>query len=124
VPYPEGARGSAVVVLELLIEVDGSVSEVVVVEGAEPFAELARSAARDWHAMAAFNAGHNREAAARFASFVAEHAGDPRAEDAAYLRVLALQRAGDEAGMRATGHEYLQRYRRGFRRAEVQALVR
>ena len=48
VPYPEGAEGDAVVVLELVIEKDGSVSSATVAEGAEPFAERARTAALGW----------------------------------------------------------------------------
>src|SRR4051812_45987475 len=44
VPYPEGAHGSAEVVLELVIAQDGSVSDVSVREGNEPFASAARIA--------------------------------------------------------------------------------
>jgi TonB family protein len=48
VAYPEGAQGDAAVVLELVIEKDGSVSSAAVLEGIEPFAEPARSAALTW----------------------------------------------------------------------------
>ncbi len=48
VPYPEGAQGDAAVVLELVVERDGSVSSAKVVEGTEPFAERARSTALTW----------------------------------------------------------------------------
>jgi hypothetical protein len=48
VPYPEGADGDAAVVLELVVERNGSVSSATVVEGAEPFAEQARTAALSW----------------------------------------------------------------------------
>lgn len=48
VPYPEGAQGDAAVVLELVVEKDGSVSSASVVEGVEPFAERARAAALTW----------------------------------------------------------------------------
>jgi TonB dependent receptor/Gram-negative bacterial TonB protein C-terminal len=48
VPYPEGAEGDAAVVLELVIESDGSVSSATVVDGLEPFAEQARVAALAW----------------------------------------------------------------------------
>jgi hypothetical protein len=48
VPYPEGASGDATVLLELVVEKDGSVSSAAVVEGEEPFAEQARSAALSW----------------------------------------------------------------------------
>jgi hypothetical protein len=49
VPYPEGAEGDAAVVLELVVEKDGSVSSATVVEGVEPFAEQARSSVLAWH---------------------------------------------------------------------------
>lgn len=48
VPYPPGAEGEALVVLELIVEKDGSVSSATVVSGDEPFAERARSAALSW----------------------------------------------------------------------------
>src|SRR6187399_2057906 len=48
VPYPEGAEGDATVLLELIVEKDGSVSSATVVEGVEPFAERARTTASTW----------------------------------------------------------------------------
>jgi hypothetical protein len=48
VPYPKGAKGDAVVLLELTIEKDGTVSSAVVTEGVEPFAEQARHAVLGW----------------------------------------------------------------------------
>jgi len=48
VPYPEGAHGAAEVVLELVIAQDGSVSDVSVREGSEPFASAARIAVLRW----------------------------------------------------------------------------
>jgi len=48
VPYPEGATGEAIVTLEVSIAADGTVDRVTVLEGDEPFAEAARSAALDW----------------------------------------------------------------------------
>jgi hypothetical protein len=48
VPYPTGAQGDAVVLLELVVEEDGTVSRATVMEGAEPFAEQARSAVLGW----------------------------------------------------------------------------
>jgi RNA polymerase sigma factor (sigma-70 family) len=75
-------------------------------------------------AMAALDVGDNAEAAAAFASFLARHPRDPRAEDAAYLRVIALQRSGDSGSVRWAAQEYLRRYPEGFRRAEMEALAR
>jgi TonB family protein len=48
VPYPEGAQGAAEVVLELVIAQDGSVTDVSVREGNEPFASAARIAVTRW----------------------------------------------------------------------------
>jgi hypothetical protein len=48
VPYPEGGEGDALVVLELVVEIDGSVSSAAVLEGGPPFAEQARTAVLTW----------------------------------------------------------------------------
>jgi hypothetical protein len=75
-------------------------------------------------AMAALHTGQSRDAAARFTRFIERHPRDARAEDAAYMRVLALREAGDDAGMKAAARQYLGRHPQGFRRAEVEALLR
>lgn len=74
-------------------------------------------------AMAAMNAGDHRGAAARFAQFLEAHPRDARAEDAAYLRVLALHRAGAEEERKEAARLYLERHPSGFRRAEVERLA-
>jgi TolA-binding protein len=74
--------------------------------------------------MATFNGGDNVGAAAAFASFLAKHPRDPRAEDAAYLRVIALRRNGDDGSMKQAAADYLRRYPAGFRHAEVETLSR
>ena len=51
-----------------------------------------------------------------------KHPRDPRAEDAAYLRVIALQRSGDRGSMEQAAQEYLRRYEGGFRGAEIETL--
>jgi hypothetical protein len=48
VPYPPRANGGAVVLLELTVESDGSVSNAVVIDGVEPFADQARQSALTW----------------------------------------------------------------------------
>ena len=75
-------------------------------------------------ASAALRAGDNGQAAAAFARFLAEHAADPMAEDAAYLRVIALQRMGAQGDMKRAANAYLERFPSGFRRAEVERLAR
>ena len=74
--------------------------------------------------MAALNAGNSGEAAAAFGGFFAKHPRDPRAEDAAYLRIIAYQRSGDSSAMKDAALAYLRRYPKGFRRAEAERLSR
>jgi hypothetical protein len=75
-------------------------------------------------ATALLGAGDNAGAAAAFAGFLGKYPADPRSEDAAYLRVIALQRAGDSAATERAASDYLRRYPSGFRRAEVEKLAR
>jgi len=75
-------------------------------------------------AMTAFDGGDNARAAALFGSFISAHPGDSRGEDAAYLRVLALQRSGNAGAMRQAATDYLRRHPHGFRKAEIDALMR
>ena len=65
VPYPKGAKGDAVVLLELTIEKDGTVSSAVVTEGVEPFAEQARQAVLGWRFTPALRGGNPVEARIR-----------------------------------------------------------
>lgn len=74
-------------------------------------------------AMLALNRGDGRDAAARFSRFLEQYPRDPRAEDAAYLRVLAHQRSGDTAELQRAAGYYLRAYPAGFRRREVAALL-
>ena len=68
--------------------------------------------------------GEDEPAARALATFIARHPNDPRAEDAAYLRVIALQRTGNTLGMNEAAEDYLRRYPAGFRRSEVERLAR
>jgi TolA-binding protein len=73
--------------------------------------------------MTALDSGDNLGAAARFSTFLSAHPGDARCQDAAYLRVIALQRTGDAGSMKEAAAQYLRRYPNGFRRAEVAELA-
>jgi hypothetical protein len=88
-------------------------------------AAASRGAASDAFrtAVAALHRGESRDAAAKFAGFLERYPGDPRAEDAAYLRVLALRQSGDEGAMQSAARAYLLRYPNGFRRSEVEKLA-
>lgn len=48
VPYPQDATGDASVILRLTVNADGTVREVQLADGDEPFASAALQAARDW----------------------------------------------------------------------------
>lgn len=74
-------------------------------------------------AVEALHRGESRDAAAKFARFLERFPGDPRAEDAAYLRVLALRQSGDAGAMQSAARAYLRRYPAGFRRNEVETLA-
>jgi len=76
VPYPDGAAGDAEVTLELVVEEDGAVSSAVVVEGDEPFAGAARSAAPQWRFTPARRDG--APVRARIRARVAFHPAAPR----------------------------------------------
>ncbi|MBL8715761.1 MAG: FecR domain-containing protein [Myxococcales bacterium] len=73
-------------------------------------------------ALATLRAGDAAGAAQRFAAFVVAHPAHPKAEDAAYLRIVAAQRASDTAGARAAAIDYLARFPKGFRRPEAEAV--
>ena len=45
-PYPEGQTTAATVVVEVVVEADGTASDARVVEGSEPFASAARDESR------------------------------------------------------------------------------
>jgi len=62
--------------------------------------------------------------AERLGTYQRERPGDPRAEDAAFLTILALQRAGRRDEARAAARSYLERYPRGFRRPEAEKIAR
>jgi outer membrane receptor protein involved in Fe transport len=66
VAYPEGAQGSALVILHLLVDAEGSVQDASAIAGAEPFATAAVSAALGWRFEPARRAGEAISARIRF----------------------------------------------------------
>lgn len=70
----------------------------------------------------AMGRGDYRSAAEEFAAFEAQAPHDERADDAAWLRVVALRRAHDDAASEAA-ERYLRVYRGGAHRGECVALV-
>jgi TonB family protein len=66
VPYPEGASGSATVVLSVTVNADGTVRSVRPLEGEEPFASAAVEAAANWRFEPAERDGRAVAATIRF----------------------------------------------------------
>jgi TonB family protein len=81
VPYPPGANGDAVVLLELTVETDGTVSNAAVIDGVEPFAEQARQAVIAWRFVPAHRGG--TPVAARIRARIQFHQEQPTATSTA-----------------------------------------
>lgn len=87
-------------------------------------AGAASDAAADFRAaMAALTRGDNRQASQMLGNFLQKYPSDAHAEDAAYSRVIALERCGDAAQTGRAAKQYLARYPAGFRHTEVEALA-
>jgi hypothetical protein len=81
-------------------------------------------AARDFaEAVRRMERGDYGSAAAALAEFERRHRGDSRGEDAAFLGVVALERAGKKVEAAAAARRYLARYPNGHRRAEARAIA-
>jgi TolA-binding protein len=74
--------------------------------------------------MAAVARGDYAAGAEKLDAYRAANPGDARAADAAYMAVLALQRAGRREAAAAAATRYLEAYPDGNRRAEMQAIAR
>ncbi|MEZ4443590.1 MAG: FecR domain-containing protein [Polyangiaceae bacterium] len=68
--------------------------------------------------------GHYEEAGKRLEALSGQHPDHVLAEDADYLRIVALQRAGRHAAAARAARAYLARHPRGARRAEAEAIAR
>jgi hypothetical protein len=77
VPYPPRANGDAVVLLELTVEADGTVSNAIVIDGVEPFAGQARRGVLAWRFLPALRGG--TPVAARVHARVQFHQEQPSA---------------------------------------------
>lgn len=89
----------------------------------EPAPDPAPDPAAFAEGVALIGRGDFAAAAARLSAFAAQRPGDARAEDADFLAVVALQRAGRRAEAAAAARRYLDRHPRGYRRAEAQAVA-
>jgi hypothetical protein len=73
--------------------------------------------------MARMERGDYGDAARHLEAFSKSNPHDDRAEDAAFLVIIALERAGRRAEAVAAARRYLGTYSAGYRRAEAQAIV-
>ncbi len=73
--------------------------------------------------VAAMGRGDFRTAAADFEDFERQQPHDERADDAGWLRVVALRRAGDEPAALTSAERYLRGYPSGAHRGEVATLL-
>ena len=74
-------------------------------------------------AMGMMERGDYGAASAHLEAFSTSNVGDDRAEDAAFLVILALQRAGRGAEAGAAAKRYLGTYPAGYRRTEAHAIA-
>jgi hypothetical protein len=74
--------------------------------------------------MSAFSSGAYRTADSLFARFEQKFPADARSEDAAFLRIVIEKRLGDQAAVSRLAGEYLQLHPHGFRRNDVERLIR
>jgi hypothetical protein len=114
VPYPAGAQGDAVVLLELLIEKDGSVASAEVTEGAAPFADHARSAVLTWRFTPARQG--DSPVAARIRARVEFHRPPPAAPPLPLPAPSPLAAAPDARALAAPPEALLEATVRGQRR--------
>jgi TonB family protein len=80
VAYPAGATGDATVVLVLVVDANGDVTEVAVREGAPPFTDAAVAGVRSWRFSPATR--NDVPVPARIVATVTFHAPPPRAPEA------------------------------------------
>ena len=92
--------------------------------------EAPRSAALDpragefARAVHALEEGDYRQAGQALETFARQHPSDERAEDAHFLRIVALQRQGRHAAAAQAARAYLSLYPAGARRVEAEAIAR
>lgn len=89
-----------------------------------PIGNGPRPASRDFAAaVGSLGAGDYDAAASRLDSFESTYPGDPRAEEAAYLRAITLERAGRRDEARAAAKAYLAKWPSGAHRAQAEKLL-
>jgi ferric-dicitrate binding protein FerR (iron transport regulator) len=90
---------------------------------AKPVASGAEGVGAFEEGMAMMERGDYDTAARHLDAFSGSSPGDDRAEDAAFLVILALQRAGRPVEAAAAARRYLARYPSGYRRAQAKAIA-
>lgn len=81
------------------------------------------SSAQFGDAVGAMEKGNYGTAADRLERFAQEHPEDVRAEDAAFLAILAMKRSGRHNEAADAARRYLARFPKGFRRSEAESIA-
>lgn len=125
VAYPADAHGAARVVLELVVNADGDVRDATVVEGDEPFAEAARSAAYRWRFEPARRDGRPIASRIRFEVRFQEPAPEPPAAASGSSPSAPAPSAAPPTARAARGEEQVEVTVHGDKRAPtVRSLTR
>lgn len=103
---------------------DAGPSEPRAPASAAPRAPVDTASREFREAVDALTQGDFGATARRLDAFAAAHPSDPRAEEAAYLRAVALERAGRREDARAAARAYLSRYPAGDHAAQARRLAR
>lgn len=74
-------------------------------------------------AVGAMEKGNYGTATERLEQFAREHPEDVRAEDAAFLAILAMKRSGRDNDAADAARRYLARFPKGFRRVEAEGIA-
>jgi TolA-binding protein len=73
--------------------------------------------------MSAFRGGRYDDADALLRDFIARNPGDPRIEDAAFLRMVGRARSHDPEGAAELARRYLAQFPSGLRRREAEQVL-
>lgn len=88
-----------------------------------PTSEVGAPGPRFVDASRAFQSGSYARADVLLVAFLRDFPDDPRAEDAAFLRVMAHEKMGDHTAASKLAQDYLRAYPNGLRRREAERLA-
>lgn len=104
---------------------DDAVATAAPASGEQPATSVRATAPIEFAAaMTALKAGAYLDADDRLSAFAARFPSDARNEDAAFLRAVIAVKRGDSTAAITRAGDYLRRFPRGLRRAEMERLLR